>query len=156
MPTLPFIAIYYSANFETRNDRSRSGTMFWWPFSVCDLWAGSIYCRLPWTGSSHLHHAGVVPKVHICSIYCPCVSQLLLSRCTANQTDLDGKGGRRSCDHTELLVNTFELGTLWDEYGLVSDIIVCIPFFILFLITKSPFSNSHLPMISLALTSMSS
>jgi hypothetical protein len=46
------------------------------------------------------------------------------SRCTAKRTDLDGGGGRRSREHTELLVNEFELGTLWDEYGLVGDIIV--------------------------------
>jgi hypothetical protein len=35
---------------------------------------------------------------------------------------------RRSQPHTELLVEEFELGTLWDEYGLVGDIIVCIHF----------------------------
>ena len=28
--------------------------------------------------------------------------------------------------HTELLVEVFELGTLWDEYGLVGDIIVSV------------------------------
>jgi hypothetical protein len=54
------------------------------------------------------------------------------------RTDLDGDGGRRSRDYTELLVNTFELGTLWDEYGLVGDVIVCIPLFILFLIHHFP------------------
>ena len=32
---------------------------------------------------------------------------------------------RRSQPHTELLVEEFELGTLWDEYGLVGDIIIC-------------------------------
>jgi len=46
------------------------------------------------------------------------------SRCTANRKDLDGEGGRRSREHTELLVNELELGTLWDEYGLVGDLIV--------------------------------
>jgi hypothetical protein len=28
--------------------------------------------------------------------------------------------------HTELLIEEFELGMLWDEYGLVGDIVVCI------------------------------
>src|SRR6266545_2981146 len=46
------------------------------------------------------------------------------SRCTAKRTDLDGESGWCSCEHTELLVNEFELGTLWDEYGLVGNIIV--------------------------------
>jgi hypothetical protein len=31
---------------------------------------------------------------------------------------------RRSQAHTELLVQEFELGMLWDEYGLVGDIVV--------------------------------
>ena len=46
-------------------------------------------------------------------------------RCTANRDDLDGGGGgRRSREHTELLVTELELGILWDEYGLVGDIVV--------------------------------
>ncbi len=57
------------------------------------------------------------------SIFCS-ISLTPFFRCTANRTDLDGEGGRRSREHTELLVNEFELGTLWDEYGLVGDIIV--------------------------------
>lgn len=31
---------------------------------------------------------------------------------------------RRSQAHTELLVEEFELGMLWDEYGLVGDVVV--------------------------------
>jgi hypothetical protein len=31
---------------------------------------------------------------------------------------------RRSQAHTELLAEEFELGMLWDEYGLVGDIVV--------------------------------
>jgi hypothetical protein len=50
---------------------------------------------------------------------------LVLIRCTAKRTDLDGGGGRRSRDHTELLVSELELGVLWEEYGLVGDIVVC-------------------------------
>ena len=53
----------------------------------------------------------------------------ILDRCTAPANDLDsGQFVRRSQPHTELLVEEFELGTLWDEYGLVGDIIVCIHF----------------------------
>jgi hypothetical protein len=48
----------------------------------------------------------------------------IFDRCTADKSDLNGTGGRRSRDHTELLVTELELGTLWDEYGLVGDIIV--------------------------------
>jgi len=41
--------------------------------------------------------------------------------CTAPSSD---KHGRRSKAHTETLVEEFELGMLWDEYGLVGDIVV--------------------------------
>ena len=54
------------------------------------------------------------------------VPDLVVIRCTAHQNDLDGGGGRWSCDHTELLVSELELGVLWDEYGLVGDIVVCL------------------------------
>lgn len=47
-------------------------------------------------------------------------------RCTAPGSDLDsGQYGRRSQAHTDLLVEEFELGTLWEEYGIVGDIAVC-------------------------------
>lgn len=47
-------------------------------------------------------------------------------RCTAPAADFDsGQHVRRSQAHTELLVEAFELGELWDEYGLVGDVAVC-------------------------------
>ena len=47
-------------------------------------------------------------------------------RCTAPVNDLDsGHHVHRSQAHTKLLVEEFELGMLWDEYGLVGDIVVC-------------------------------
>ena len=53
-----------------------------------------------------------------------CYWQLFV-RCTAPSSDLDSdKHGRRSKAHTEMLVEEFKLGMLWDEYGLVSDIVV--------------------------------
>jgi hypothetical protein len=54
-----------------------------------------------------------------------CLSSLRrCDRCTAHKDDLDGGSGRRSRNHTELLVSELELGVLWDEYGLVGDIVV--------------------------------
>ncbi|GBE88358.1 hypothetical protein SCP_1301730 [Sparassis crispa] len=53
-----------------------------------------------------------------------CIVQGWCPKCTAKNTDLDGDGaGRRSSQHTELLVENLELGILWDEYGLVGDIV---------------------------------
>ena len=43
--------------------------------------------------------------------------------CTAK--DLTVAGGRRSREHTEALMSELELGVLWDEYGLVGDLVVC-------------------------------
>lgn len=69
--------------------------------------------------------ARVVSTVRSFSFLLPPQQFSLYYRCTARKDDLDGGGGHRSREHTELLVSEFELGTLWDEYGLVGDIIVC-------------------------------
>jgi len=43
----------------------------------------------------------------------------------APSDDLDGHRHLcHSCAHTEMLSMAFELGTLWDEYGIISDVIV--------------------------------
>jgi len=38
--------------------------------------------------------------------------------------DLDGEGGRHSHEHTNALLDLLDLKTLWDDYGIVGDIIV--------------------------------
>lgn len=48
-----------------------------------------------------------------------------INRCTASSTDLDGLGGRRTRAFTKELIDTFNAKTLWDEYGIDSDILVC-------------------------------
>ena len=37
---------------------------------------------------------------------------------------LDAEGGRRTHKLTDLLVDKLELGVLWDEYGIIGDIMV--------------------------------
>ena len=52
---------------------------------------------------------------------------ICLHRCTAPGDDLDsGEYVCRSQSHSELLVEEFELGVLWDEYGLVGDVVVSV------------------------------
>jgi hypothetical protein len=65
-------------------------------------------------------------------------------RCTAPAADLDSKRHvRRSQAHTELLVEGFELSVLWDEYGLVGDVVVSIlPSYFCFRILIIPVSHS--------------
>jgi hypothetical protein len=45
-------------------------------------------------------------------------------RCTADRKNLDGGGVRRSHEHTQLLMDTFGAKTLWDDHGVVADILV--------------------------------
>ena len=45
--------------------------------------------------------------------------------CSCTSKDLTVANGRRSREHTEALVSEFELGVLWEEYGLVGDVVVC-------------------------------
>ncbi|KAF8489738.1 hypothetical protein JB92DRAFT_3085234 [Gautieria morchelliformis] len=53
-----------------------------------------------------------------------CIVQGWCAECTAPAKYLDtGHHVRRSQAHTDLLVEEFELGMLWDEYGLVGDIV---------------------------------
>jgi hypothetical protein len=47
-----------------------------------------------------------------------------LTRCTAQPEDLEGPLILHHCEHTKMLVEAFELGDLWDDYGVVSDIVV--------------------------------
>ena len=52
---------------------------------------------------------------------------ICLRRCTAPGDDLDsGEYIRHSQSHSELLVEEFKLGMLWDEYGLVGDVVVSV------------------------------
>jgi hypothetical protein len=45
-------------------------------------------------------------------------------RCTSALRDPNSNGVRRCREHTEALVEQLELGVLWDEYGLVGDVVV--------------------------------
>jgi hypothetical protein len=57
--------------------------------------------------------------------------RLPTTRCTAPPHEFDKPGLRRCQEHTEALVEARELGELWDEYGLVGDIIVRVSFYLL-------------------------
>lgn len=47
------------------------------------------------------------------------------SRCDAHPDNLDGEGARlRVQANTEFLITIFDPGTLWDDYGIRSDVVV--------------------------------
>ena len=54
----------------------------------------------------------------------PYVSYEHKNRCTADRKNLDGGGVRRSHEHTQLLMDAFNVKTLWDDHGVVADILV--------------------------------
>jgi hypothetical protein len=66
--------------------------------------------------------AGMVREVRLDS------NLVLLSineyRCTASNKDLDGEGGRRSHAHTDALFDVFDHKTMWDDYGVIPDVLV--------------------------------
>ena len=72
------------------------------------------------------------PKSVINQFRYSCLCLWSLSRCTAPVGNLDGERyPPRSKEHTELISAEFELGQLWDEYGLIGDVVVIIYLFIL-------------------------
>ena len=75
-----------------------------------------------------MHCARLVSKV--CIPIDKLIKSMLTSffGCTAPAKDLDsGYYVCHSQEHAELLGEVFELSTLWDEYGLVGDVVVSVP-----------------------------
>jgi hypothetical protein len=77
-----------------------------------------------------LFNIGVQGSMQIVALFIHFLIIIFYCRCTAPFHDLDGDGYvSHSCNHTELLVEELELGILWDEYGIIGDIVVCIVLF---------------------------
>jgi hypothetical protein len=72
----------------------------------------------------------------------PIYYQSKKSRCTASSENLDGGVSIRRCrEHNDVLVEQKELGDLWDNYGLVGDVVVsiyCYSFLSLFFSSNEP------------------
>ncbi|KAJ6609225.1 hypothetical protein B0H10DRAFT_2298332 [Mycena sp. CBHHK59/15] len=52
-----------------------------------------------------------------------CTVQGWCVRCTASNKHLDGPSGRRPQAHTEALFEAFDHKTLWDDYGIIPDVL---------------------------------
>ncbi|GBE89318.1 predicted protein [Sparassis crispa] len=52
-----------------------------------------------------------------------CVVQEWCPRCTSHSENLDADAPRRSHTHTSALLDVFDLKTLWDDYGVVGDLV---------------------------------
>ena len=55
---------------------------------------------------------------------CIMISYECRNRCTADRRNLDGGGVRRCHEHTQLLMDAFSVTTLWNDHGIVADILV--------------------------------
>lgn len=64
-------------------------------------------------------------SIYSATYICPlCLTTYEFHRCTWSWRDPDKPSRRRCREHTEALVEALELGLLWDEYGLVGDVMV--------------------------------
>ena len=122
---LPYVIVTHLTVVETRNDNTWCRSLLWWTLQASCIWYRPEYCRLPRASASLSHRAGLVPQV--CFRFSLFPSCLCLTRCTAKHDDLDAFSVHTllcNCEHTESLVETLELGDLWEDYGLVGDIVV--------------------------------
>lgn len=72
------------------------------------------------------------PKYVICHFRSSCFD-VLLCRCDARPNNLNNfSAHRRMHEKTDLLLRLFDSGTVWDEYGLRSDVVVCCTLVLLF------------------------
>ncbi|KAG2149121.1 uncharacterized protein EDB93DRAFT_1240432 [Suillus bovinus] len=54
-------------------------------------------------------------------------SLIYIRRCLAFPSNLDEGGVSRSREHTDALVDSVDFGILWDEYGIIGELVVCFP-----------------------------
>lgn len=94
------------------------------PLLACGVWAQTIHRRLSRAMFALMYCARMVRKVSVL----PCNSGYILNqlfRCTAQAKHLDDIDAFPcSQEHSNTLVEMLELGILWDEYGLVGDVVV--------------------------------
>ena len=72
------------------------------------------------------------------------VSYECKDRCTADKKNLDGKGVWQSHEHTQLLMDAFNVKTLWDDHGVVGNILVSQILFYGIILTSTNCTRSHL------------
>lgn len=124
---IPCVVSHYIQFPRTRNDEARGCVMPWWSLPSHHLGTRTLHRRLPRTGASFLYRAGLVPKVGFLSML-SLLLLIFLQRCRAPSGKLDSNEDtydRRSRAHTDFLCTRCEMGLLYDNYGIIGDIIVC-------------------------------
>lgn len=105
------------------NDNSRAHMVSWRSLVLCHLWPQTIHCWLPWASLPCRNCPELVSEV--------CFNPLLLldsplieyDRCDAKPDNLDAQGShQRSHKKTRLLIECFDPGILWKEFGIHGDV----------------------------------
>ena len=86
----------------------------------------SIYRRLSRTSFTELYRTRLVCPVSVDALACFYFSIYSLYSCQGEKSDLDGplSGLQRTRYLTETLIEKHRVGTLWDKFGIVADIVV--------------------------------
>ena len=109
--------------------------LFWCPDGhyQCDLGDWTLYSQLPWAGIIDMHCTRLVssvshPAFMIYSIWIP---HIFPCRHQGNKKDLDGELSKylHSHEYTEELVKNSSVMTLWKDFGIILDVVVCSPSF---------------------------
>ncbi|KAJ6608067.1 hypothetical protein B0H10DRAFT_2303797 [Mycena sp. CBHHK59/15] len=80
------------------------------------LFANGHYCRV-------IYGLGPYIADYPEQVLLACVMQGWCPRCTAARDDLDGPSGRRTQFHTQTLFDMLDHGTMWDQYGVIPDVL---------------------------------
>lgn len=75
-----------------------------------------------------MHCSRIVPEVRVFTYLILFTTLIMTCRCTVPLHSPETLGTRRTREHSELLVTELELGVLWEDYGLVGDIVASIQF----------------------------
>jgi len=115
--------IIYICTDQAFCDISRSCSVSWWTLSLNDLFSWAIHCWLPWAGLALRDHSKLVSIISSTFIYFK--STDVWSRCDAPPDNLDDTNAHlQTHEKTDLLLEIFSAGIIWDEYGLQSDVVV--------------------------------
>ena len=110
---------------QSRNDNTWGDTLPWWSLAPSHIWSRTIHCRLSRAGVVGGSCSGMVSEVCHAHILLSSVLICLPYRCDAKPSNLDAPGARRRTRRKrQFLIETFDPGILWTDFGLRSDITV--------------------------------
>lgn len=92
------------------------GGLFFLSDHILQTTKNKSYCRASCV-------TGAQSEYSLCHVSCS-INRLLAFRCMARNKDLDADALYRCQEHTSVLVEDIDLGVLWDEYGIVGDLVV--------------------------------